>query len=133
MALKLTNCSFGLIRKTEPINAPKPPCTISQLKSFMRSIDSLHKYSPTLAETSILSTKNDHNWTPECQEPFEKLKRQVAKIVELKKFDVHKDIRVVCNASHNGLGAVLEQIGTEGWQPISFASSCLNDADKGTP
>ena len=58
------------------------------------------------------------------------LKMGVANIVELKHFDIHKDIRVVCDASHNGLGAVLEQLGTEGWRPISFASRFLNAAEK---
>ena len=43
---------------------------------------------------------------------------------------MHKDIRIVCDASHNGLGAVLEQLSTEGWRPISFASRYLNDAEK---
>ena len=36
----------------------------------------------------------------------------------------------MCDASHNGLGAVLEQLGPEGWRPISFASRYLNEAGK---
>ena len=36
----------------------------------------------------------------------------------------------MCDASHNGLGAVLEQLGPEGWRTISFASRYLNDAEK---
>ena len=40
--------------------------------------------------------------------------KKLANIVELKHFDVHKDIRIVCDASHNGLGAVLEQLSDEG-------------------
>ena len=38
-----------LIRKTEPIESLKAPKTVSQLKSFMGSIHSLHKYLPALA------------------------------------------------------------------------------------
>ena len=37
---------------------------------------------------------------------------------------------IVCDASHNGLGALLEQLSTEGWRPILFASRYLNDAEK---
>ena len=44
-------------------------------------------------------------------------------------FDVHRDIRIVCDASHNGLGAVLEQLGPEEWRPISFASRFLSEAE----
>ena len=43
---------------------------------------------------------------------------------------MQKDIRIVCDASHNGLGAVLEQLGAEGWRPISFASRFINAAEK---
>ena len=32
-------------------------------------------------------------------------------LIELKYLDVHKDNRIVCDASHNGLVAVLEQLG----------------------
>ena len=55
----------------------------------------------------------------ECKDAFENLKRQVANIVEFRHFDVHKDIRAVCDASHN-----------ECWRPISFVSRYLNDAEK---
>ena len=70
MSLKPTKCQFArkecewlghkitcigitpLIRKTEPIESLKAPKTVSQLKSFMGSIHSLHKYLPSLAESS---------------------------------------------------------------------------------
>ena len=153
MALKLEKCQFAknecewlghrisksgitpMVRKTDPIDKFAAPRMLSQLKSFMGSIHSLHKYLPSLAETSaplrpLLCKKNDFVWTNECQVAFEMLKKQVANIVELKHFDVHKDIRIVCDASHNGLRAVLEQLGTEGWRPISFASWFLNAAEK---
>ena len=98
----------------------------------MGSIHSLHKYLPTLAESSaplraLLSKSNQYIWTPECQNAFENLKKQVSNIVELGHFDTHKDIRIVCDASHNGLGAVLEQLGQKVWRPISFASQYLNE------
>ena len=75
----------------------------------MGSIHSVHKYKPALAESAaplrpLLSRENEYNWTAECQDAFEILKWQVANIVELRHFDVHKDIKTVCDASHNGLG-----------------------------
>ena len=153
MALKLEKCQFAkntcewlghritksritpMVRKTDPIDKLAAPRTLSQLKSFMGSIHSLHKFLPALAETSaplrpLLSKKNEFVWTTDCQTAFESFKKQVANIVELKHFDVHKDIRIVCNASHIGLGSVLEHLGAEGWRPISFASRFLNAAEK---
>ena len=69
-------------------------------------------------------------WTNDCQVAFESVKKDFANIVELKHFDVHKDNRIVCDASHNGLGASFEQLGAEGWRLISFASRFLNAAEK---
>ena len=51
-------------------------------------------------------------------------------IVELRHFDIHREKRIVCDASHDGLGAVLEQYSASGWHPISFASRYLNPAEK---
>ena len=130
LSLKLPRCEFAkreckwlghritetgvmpLTRKTSPIDALTAPKTESQLKSFTGSIHSLHKYLPAIAEISaplwpLLSNKNEYNWTAECENVFQSIKFGVANIVELKNFDVHKDIRVLCDASHNGLGAVL--------------------------
>ena len=101
----------------------------------MGSIHSLHKYHPALAEPSVslrplLSKKNEFIWNSECQISFENLQNQVANIVELRHFDIHCDTRIVCDASHNGLGMVLEQLNSDDWRPISFASRHLNDAEK---
>ena len=101
----------------------------------MGSIHSIHKYLPEIAELSaplrpLISKKNDYKWTEECENAFQNVKLGVASIVDLKHFDIYKYIRNVCDASHNGLGAVLEQMGTEGWRPISFASQFLNAAEK---
>ena len=137
ISLKLPKCEFAkrewewlghritetgvmpLKRETSPIDALAAPKTLTQLKSFMGSIHSLQKHLPAIAETSaplrpLLSKKSDYNWTAECENAFQNIKLGVSNIVELKHFDIHKDIRVVCDASHNGLGAVLEQLGTEG-------------------
>ena len=124
-----------LKRKTSPIDSLAAPKTVTQLKSFMGSIHSLHKYLPAIAEMSaplrqLFSKKSDYNWTAEFENAFQNIKLGVANIVELKHFDIHKDIRVVCDASHKGPGAVLEQLGTERWRPISFASQFLNAAEK---
>ena len=108
---------------------------MSQQISFIGSIHSLQKYLPALAESSaslrpFLSRKNEFIWISEGQISFENLKKQVANIVELRHFDIHRYTRIVCDASHNGLGAVLEQLSSDVWRPISFASRYLNEAEK---
>ena len=101
----------------------------------MGSKHSLHKYLPAFAEISaplrpLLSKKNDFVWISDYQLAFETLKKQVANIVELKDFDLHMKIWIVCDASPNSLEAVLKQLGSLGWRPISFASRFFNKAEK---
>ena len=96
MSLRLTKCKFAqrecewlghkitptditpLVRKTEPKQALKRPRTLKQLKSFMGSKHSVHKYLPAFGESSsplrpLLSKSNDYIWTAECQCAFENL------------------------------------------------------------
>ena len=113
----------------------KTPKSRKQLKSLMGSLHSLHKFLPKLAELSaplrpLLSQNNDFVWTPVCENAFQQLKSLVKNIVELRHFDIHRETRIICDASHDGLGAVLEQYGASGWHPISFASRYLNPAEK---
>ena len=56
---------------------------------------------------------------------FQHLKWLVKKV-----YDIHRETRIVCDASHDGLGTVLDQYGSNGWHPISFASRYLSPAEK---
>ena len=116
MSIKLKKCKFAqkecewfrqkitptgvtpLIRETEQIETLKPPRTASQLASFMGSIRSLHKYLPALVESSaplrhLLGRKNEYIWTHESQTSSNKLMKQVANIVQLRQFHMHRDTR----------------------------------------
>ena len=74
---------------------------------------SLHKLLPKIAEVSaplrlLLSQNNEFAWTLDCENAFQQMKLLVKNIVEHKHYDIHRETRVVCDASHDGLGAVLE-------------------------
>ena len=49
---------------------------------------------------------------------FEQLKRLVKTIVEVKHFDILRIKRIVCDVSHDGLGAILKQLKRDAGQPI---------------
>ena len=96
---------------------------------------SLHTLLPKLAEVgaplrTLLSQNNDFVWTQNCENAFQQMKFLVQNIVELRHFDIHRETRIICDASHDGLRAVLEQYSASGWQPILFASRYLNPAEK---
>ena len=89
----------------------------------MGSMHSLHKFLLKLAEVSaplrpLLSQTNEFAWTPDWENDFQQLKTLVKNIVELKHFAIHWETRIVCYASHDGLGATLEQYGVRGWHPF---------------
>ena len=73
--------------------------------------------------------ENDNNWTLECQIAFDKLKAQVANIVELRHFDIHRDMRIVCDTSHKRIGDVREKLGSASRRGLSFVS-CYPDGGK---
>ena len=55
----------------------------------------------------------------------------MANITKVHYYDETRETRVKCDASHDGLGATLEQQNDEGlWVPISFASRYLNAQEK---
>ena len=87
----------------------KTPKSRKQLKSLMGSMHSLHKFLLNLAEMSaplrpLLSQNNDFVWTPNCGNAFQQLKLLVKNIVELRHFDIYRETRIICDASHDGLG-----------------------------
>ena len=62
---------------------------------------------------------------------FDAIKNALANISKVNYYDANRETRVKCDASHNGLGATLEQQTDEGsWVPISFASRYLNIQEK---
>ena len=153
VALKLRKCEFAktecewlgyrigesgiapLVRKTQTVEDLKTPKSRKQLKSLMGSMHSLHKFLPNLAEVSaplrpLLSQNNDFIWTSTCEDAFQQLKSLVKNIVKLRHFDIHRETRIICDASHDGLGAVLEQYSASGWHPISFAFRYFNPDEK---
>ena len=153
VALKVLKCEFAksecerlgyrigengiphLVIKTQAIEDLKSPKSRKQLKSLMGSMHSLHKFLPKLAEVSaplvpLLSQNNGFVWRPVCENAFQQLKLLVENIVELRHFDIHRKTRIICDASHDCLAAVLEQYFASGWHPISFASRYLNPAEK---
>ena len=137
VSLKLRKCEFAktecewlgyrigesgiapLVRNTQAVEDLKPPNSRKQLKSLMVSMHSLHKFLPKLAEVSaplrpLLSQSNDFVWTPNCGNAFQQLKSLVKNIVGLRHFDIHRETRIICDASHDGLGAVLEHYSASG-------------------
>ena len=53
------------------------------------------------------------------------MKKELQKNTQTKNFKKNQPMRITCNASREGLLAVLEQLAEEGWQATHFASRFL--------
>ena len=136
LAIKLENCEFAkssiiwlgykitqsgifpTVKKTDTILNLKPPNTLKQLRSLMGSIHQLIKFIPNLANLlnpirPLLKKENITNnkirWEESHTTALDKIKAEISKITVRKHFDRQRNTRLKCDASHTGLGAVLEQ------------------------
>ena len=69
-------------------------------------------------------------WTPEIDEVFERLKKDIMEAPCLTHFDSKTDNYITTDACSTGLGATLWQKEAEVFRPIAFASRFLTDCEK---
>ena len=154
-ALKFSKCEFSVnqltclgyvinesgyspkFSKIDAIHSLKPPKTLKQLRSFMgtlnhlqRFIPDLHTYTVHFRESLRACNKQSFRWGEEQDNAFKSINNLLANIPNLFHYDSSKKFRLKCDASHNGLGACLEQEIEPGvWAPTAFASRFLKHAE----
>ena len=90
------------------------PKNISELSSFFVSINRYMKFVPNLSTLSsalrhLSNKKIVYLWSDSHMKVFEELKNQIVKETENDQFDIRRKSRLKTDASHNRLGATLEQ------------------------
>ena len=117
----------GITEKLRPTN-------LKQLRSFPGAVNQFNKFIPDLAVIcspfrSILKKDATWNWNDDHEEAFFKANREVKKVAELTHFKRNRPLRIICDASKNGLGAVLQQCDENKWKTISYASRFLTELE----
>ena len=120
-----------LFDKSKAIKDLPIPKNLKELRSFFGSINQYIKFVPNLASLGsplrpLLNKKSIFQWNDDHTKAFEKIKEEIVNLTENTHFDVKRKTRVKTDASHNGLGASLEQLHGNDWKTISFASRFLN-------
>ena len=121
--------------KVQAITEKLRPKNLKDLRSFMGAINQLNKFIPNLANICaplrpLLKHDNEWKWEKEHEEAFEKIKEAIRKITELKHFKRDLPLRIICDASREGLGAMLQQEQEEGWETTHYASRFLTEFEQ---
>ena len=79
----------------------------------------------------LLCKRTPWAWSKSCQQAFTKLKARLASTEVLAHYDMKLPLRLDCDASAYGVGAVLSHKFPDGSErPIAYASRTLSDAEK---
>ena len=123
--------------KTEAITKLNAPKNVKELKSFLGSIQHLSKFINNLSKKTdrmrnLLKKDVKWDWTPELDEEFEKLKKEITEAPCLAHFDPERENYITTDACSTGLGATLLQKEGEVLRTVAFASRFLTDCEKKT-
>ena len=134
LGYKLTRTGISPVNtKSQGINERLRPTNLKQLRSFLGAVNKFNKFIPNLALIShpfrsILKKDAEWEWNEKHENAFIKINEEIKNVVELTHFKRNKEIRIICDASKQGLGAVLQQRqDNSNWTPICFASRFLTD------
>ena len=117
------------------LNAPRPN-DVAEVRSFLGLINYYHRFLPNLSTVvhplTQLSEKNHKwKWTEQCEIAFHKVKEMITSEQVLTQYDPSLPLRLACDASPVGIGAVLSHVihdGTE--RPRAFASRTLTKTEQ---
>ena len=121
--------------KKEAIKKFSAPKNAKELKSFLSSIQHLSKFINNLSKKTdrmrkLLKKETPWEWTPETDEDFENLKKEITESPCFAHFDPKKDNYVTTDACNTELGATLWQKEKKIFRPVAFASRFLTDCER---
>lgn len=117
------------------VNAPNPT-NVSELRSYLGLLNYYGRFLKSLSSVlqplhALLKREEKWSWTPACEEAFKKGKEMLLSSTVLVHYDTEKPLRLACDASPYGVGAVISHVMENGEErPIAFASRTLTDAEK---
>ena len=116
------------------IDMPVPKNKV-ELQRFLGMCNYLGKFIPDLANVTaplycLLEKDVPWHFEAEQENAVKKLKEMVTSAPVLKYFSPKDPVKVTCDASKLGLGAVLQQKEEGQWKPVAFASRSLTQSEQ---
>ena len=122
--------------KVDAVRKAPVPSNVSELRSFLGMVQYYHSFFPNLATTlaplhKLLKKDVQWKWTSECQKAYDVCKQSLTSDTLLVHYDLNRKLRLACDASSYGLGAVLSHVMDDGQErPIAYASRTLSQTEK---
>ena len=117
-------------QKVKAVSEMPEPTSKTDVKRFLGFVQFLSRFLPQLSTIDaplreLEKTDVEFDWAPPQQQSFMKIKELVAQAPVLQYYNVEKPVTIQCDASGQGLGAVLLQEG----KPVAYTSRSLTDAE----
>ena len=109
------------------VSAPRPE-NASQLRSFLGLVNYYNRFLPNASTVlhplhQLLEQNSEWQWTEQCEQAFTEAKRMITSEQVLTHYDPALPVRLACDASPTGIGAVLAHVMPGGSErPVAFAS-----------
>lgn len=119
----------------EAVTEAPRPTSVSQLKSFLGFVTYYAKFLPNLSTTlaplyRLLAKGAQWQWDGDQERAFRKTKQAMAEAKFLVHYNPRQQLRLECDASPDGLGAVLSHRMHGKDYPIAFRSRTLTKAER---
>ena len=121
--------------KVQAIKEAPRPENVSQLRAFLGLMNYYSKFIPQAASRlaplyKLLQKNCTWQWTEECTNVFQECKSLLTSDAVLVHYDAKKQLKLSCDASQYGLGAVLSHVINGEERPIAFSSRTLSKAER---
>ena len=122
--------------KIEAISNARAPTNITEVRSFLGLVTFYGKFIPNLATIAaplytLMRKDVEFEWNAECKLAFNQLKDELCSDRFLTYYDRELPLKVVCDASPVGVGAVLAHVFPDGQEkPIAYASRTLTKSER---
>lgn len=109
---------------------------MTELKSFLGIVNYYAKFIKNYASLAaplfaLLRKYVNYSWSAKCEKSFKEIKQALISHEVLTHFNAELPLKVTCDASPFGLGAILSHIGPNRVEkPIAFASQTLTAAER---
>ena len=122
--------------KVEAVRNTPTPKNVKEVRAFLGLVNYYHRFMPNSSTVlkplnELLEKDRKWQWTDKCDRAFKEAKALITSDQVLTHYNPDLPLRIACDASPFGLGAVLSHVMSDGSErPIAFASRSLTKSER---